>query len=51
MRRAENPAVEGVQNAAKLLTLARDRFAGACVMPPFDRYEILTDMLLETPRC
>ena len=51
MRRAENPAAEGVQNAAELLTLARDRFAGACVMPPFDRYEILTDMLLENPKC
>ena len=51
MRCAENPASEGVKNAAELLALARDRFAGACVMPPFDRYEILTDMLLENPRC
>lgn len=51
MRRAENPAAEGVQNAAEILTLARERFAGVCVMPPFDRYEILTDMLLENPKC
>jgi methylenetetrahydrofolate reductase (NADPH) len=51
MRRAENPVAEGTQNAIEILNLARDRFAGACVMPPFDRYEILTDILLENPRC
>ena len=51
MRRAENPAAEGVQNAAELLNLARERFAGACVMPPFDRYETLIDILPENPRC
>jgi homocysteine S-methyltransferase len=51
MRRAENPAAEGVQNAAELLNLARERFAGACVMPPFDRYKTLIDILLENPRC
>ena len=51
MRRAEDSAAEGVQNAADLLNLARERFAGACVMPPFDRYESLIDILLENPRC
>ena len=51
MRRAENPVAEGNQNAIEVLRLARERFAGACVMPPFDRYEILTDMLLENPKC
>lgn len=51
MRRAENPVAEGVKNAVEALTLARERFAGACVMPPFDRYEILTHILHGSPGC
>lgn len=45
MSRAENPIAEGIANAREVLSLARERFAGACLMPPFDRYEILTDIL------
>ncbi|MFZ0241478.1 MAG: methylenetetrahydrofolate reductase [Desulfobacterales bacterium] len=47
MRRAENPVAEGTRNAVEVLNLARERFAGACIMPPFDRYETLADMLPE----
>ncbi len=45
MSRAENPGAEGIANAREVLGLARKRFAGACLMPPFDRYEMLTDIL------
>ncbi|MFZ0614747.1 MAG: methylenetetrahydrofolate reductase [Desulfobacterales bacterium] len=45
MRRTENPVAEGTRNAVEVLNLARERFAGVCIMPPFDRYETLADML------
>ena len=47
MSRAEDPVTEGVANAREVLGLARERFAGACLMPPFDRFEMLTDILGE----
>lgn len=50
MRRAKNPAVEGIQNAVGVLALARERFAGVCIMPPFDRYDMLADMLTQHPQ-
>jgi len=28
-----------------VLSLTRERFAGACLMPPFDHYEMLGDIL------
>lgn len=45
MRRADVPAAEGIANAREVLSLARERFAGACLMPPFDRFEMLTQIL------
>ena len=48
MRRAENPVTEGVANAREVLDLARQRFAGACLMPPFDRFEMLKDILTDS---
>jgi homocysteine S-methyltransferase len=36
---------EGAANARDMLALAREGFAGACIMPPFDHYEVLTDIL------
>ncbi len=45
MQRAADPVAEGVANAAEMLTVARSRFAGACLMPPFDHYEVLFDIL------
>jgi homocysteine S-methyltransferase len=42
---AEDPVAEGVKNARDMLAVARERFAGACIMPPFDHYEMLPDIL------
>ncbi len=45
MKHAADPVAEGVRNARDMLTIAREQFAGACLMPPFDHYEILPDIL------
>ena len=45
MHAAADPVVEGAANARDMLTIARQRFAGACVMPPFDHYEVLHDII------
>ena len=45
MHSAVDPVAEGVANAREMLDLARSRFAGACIMPPFDHYEIMPDIL------
>jgi homocysteine S-methyltransferase len=45
MHRAKDPVAEGAANAREMLARARERFAGACIMPPFDHYEILADIL------
>jgi methylenetetrahydrofolate reductase (NADPH) len=34
-----------VANARQMLAAARQHFAGACLMPPFDHYEVLFDIL------
>ena len=47
MNHAPDPAAEGIANAREVLDLARKRFAGACLMPPFDRFELLTGILVE----
>jgi methylenetetrahydrofolate reductase (NADPH) len=45
MSRAEDPVAEGIANAREMLGLAREHFAGACLMPPFDRYDMLGAIL------
>lgn len=45
MNRALDPVVEGILNAQEMLALARERFAGACLMPPFEHYEMLFKIL------
>ncbi len=47
MKLAEDPVAEGIANAREVLNLARKHFAGACLMPPFDRFEMLRDILGE----
>jgi len=47
MQRAADPVAAGVANAAEMLAIARRRFAGACLMPPFDHYEVLFDVLAD----
>ena len=46
MHQADNTIKTGNQNAREMLTAARERFAGACIMPPFDHYEVLEDILI-----
>ncbi len=48
MQHAEDPVAEGVANAVEMLAGARNRFAGACLMPPFDHYEVLFDILKDS---
>jgi homocysteine S-methyltransferase len=45
MQHAADSVAEGVANAGEMLAIARRKFAGACLMPPFDHYEILADIL------
>jgi len=42
---AADPTAEGAANAREMLALAKAHFAGACIMPPFDHYEVLFDIL------
>jgi homocysteine S-methyltransferase len=44
MQAATDPVAEGAANARQMLAAARQRFAGACIMPPFDHYEVLNDI-------
>ncbi len=46
MHRAKDPVAEGAANAREMLALAHERFAGACIMPPFDHYDVLPGILL-----
>jgi homocysteine S-methyltransferase len=45
LREAADPAAEGLAMAREMLAAARRGFAGACLMPPFGRYEILPELL------
>ena len=45
MHQADNTIKTGNQNACEMLAAARERFAGACIMPPFDHYEVLEEIL------
>jgi homocysteine S-methyltransferase len=47
MQRAADPVAAGAANAGEMLTVARSRFAGACLMPPFDHYEVLIEILTD----
>ena len=45
LQHAEDPIAVGAANAGEMLAVARRDFAGACLMPPFDRYDVLIDIL------
>ncbi len=47
MDTAADPVAEGLANAGDVLGLARRSFAGACLMPPFDHFEALAQVLSE----
>jgi homocysteine S-methyltransferase len=50
MQHAAEPVAEGAANAREMLAIARKHFAGACLMPPFDHYEVLVDILRDNGR-
>jgi methylenetetrahydrofolate reductase (NADPH) len=45
MRRAADPVREGIAGAREMLDFARRQFAGACIMPPFAHYEVVSEIL------
>lgn len=45
MDAAGDSIAEGAANAREMLSVARTLFNGACIMPPFDHYEVLFDIL------
>ena len=45
MEQASDPLAEGLAGAREVLAAAREWFAGACIMPPFDRYEVMGELL------
>jgi len=45
MAAADNAVAEGVANAREMLAAARKSFAGACIMPPFNHYEVMAEVL------
>ena len=47
MIRAKDSVAEGAANAREMLAVARQHFAGVFLMPPFNHYEVLFDILYE----
>lgn len=45
MRGAADPVAEGAAGAREMLAVARRLFAGVCIMPPFDHYEVVPEIL------
>lgn len=45
MEKSADPIQTGVRQAVEMLEIAKKYFSGACVMPPFDRFEILKQIL------
>jgi homocysteine S-methyltransferase len=49
MAGARDPVAAGLELARKMLDTASRRFSGACLMPPFGHYELLSDLLGRRP--
>ncbi|WP_300455861.1 methylenetetrahydrofolate reductase [Desulfobacula sp.] len=45
MKHTKDPVKEGIYLSKQLLELGKSYFSGACIMPPFDRFDILPDIL------
>lgn len=45
MEKAKDPVKEGIEQSRQMLELGRSLFSGACIMPPFDRFDILPGIL------
>ena len=44
MEASNNPIETGIENSREMLALARKNFSGTCIMPPFERFDILPDI-------
>ena len=47
MASAGDSIAEGIANARDMLAVARQHFGGACLMPPFNHYEVLFEIIRE----
>jgi homocysteine S-methyltransferase len=45
MAATSDPVATGIQQSRQMLALAKELFFGACIMPPFDRFDILPEIL------
>ncbi len=45
MATADDPVSAGINQSRQMLKLAKQLFSGACIMPPFDRFDILPKIL------
>ncbi len=45
MDRTSDPVAEGAAVSREMLDTAKDLFSGACIMPPFDHFDILFDII------
>ena len=45
MESSADPVRTGIKNSRDMLALARTFFSGACIMPPFDRFDIMAEIL------
>jgi len=45
MKTAQDPVSAGINQSRQMLKLAKQLFSGACIMPPFDRFDILHKIL------
>lgn len=45
MGKTKAPLEEGIANAREMVEIAKEFFRGACIMPPFDHYEVVSDIL------
>jgi methylenetetrahydrofolate reductase (NADPH) len=46
MKKAKDPLSVGIVQSRQMLSLAKDFFSGACIMPPFDRFDILKEIIV-----
>ena len=48
MLTANDPISQGASQAKELLNYAKTRFSGACLMPPFDHFDVMDQILTPT---
>lgn len=46
LRDSTDPRYEGIQQSRIMLDFAKQRFSGACLMPPFGKYDLLPEILI-----